>query len=144
MESLWTTGIGWRDLFAFLLELGDDLNQSDDVLIQRSQVLSVNPPFGVTGCANGLNRVTLHELPLHAEAGNIANPALRRVPIACNLGSILLVADGIENGLLWKSGRPTPEAALTNEGQLMRACRSVTDDGIRRSAHDFKANAAAQ
>src|SRR5436190_19884187 len=100
------------------LELCNHFDGPDDLAVELVQLLGRNPVLDVDRPAYLLGLELREVCGVDAEARNvppIACARIVRVPVSSDLLRVLLIQDGIEDGLFRKSWRERSEAALPNE-----------------------------
>lgn len=91
----WDQSYGLR-----LAILPNDLNFTDDIVVQLFQFFGGNPPFSVVGTPNFLDLIVVHKRFFDAEPSDIANPTRFDIPLGGNRDRVLLVCDWVKDGLL--------------------------------------------
>jgi hypothetical protein len=82
------------------MELGNYLNLANQMSIELRELLGRYPEFLVNSATNNLDGVSLYEFRVDMEFRDVAGAAFSDIPIPGNLDRIILVEDGIKNGLV--------------------------------------------
>jgi hypothetical protein len=93
-------------LQVFAAVLGDHLDDSDDVVIEEFEVFGWNPVFEDCSTTHLLNLVAFQKVAAHGKPCDVADAALRSVPVASDLACVVLVKDWVEDGLPQQSWGP--------------------------------------
>jgi len=93
------------------LEFSDDFNWADDVAIEFFQFLGGYPILLMNSGSGLLYRKPIEVINLNLEPEYVASPAVPCIPVAGDLGCVLLIQHWVKNGLFreaWGKSAPSP------------------------------------
>jgi hypothetical protein len=109
-------------------KFGNDLDTSHDIRVQTDKFRSGDPIFTMNGVSNHVDLVSIKKFVPDAEAQHISSKAralVLRIPVTCNLRRIILIEDGVEEGLFGQSRRKLAIAACAHEIEFFLAYRPI-------------------